>query len=505
MSLTLRSGFTIGPGVTMTSKLPLSIVTDGMRLNATSLNDWAGVTPTGSPSLGEGKYLIFTGSEYLTTDHIATNTLTNNDYTYEFWLRTTGTNSGCLLGKVGSSGYFTSAVEIGNNKLISGYWTGGSTGYDASSPDITRDEWQHYTVTYATGGALKTYYNGALVHSTTFGAEVSPRDYEISEMWFDLFRTQATNFGHGSALTADLGEFRMYSRTLTAAEVSNNYRATAPRWGVSPAPTGLSVSDPSTSAWQIKQDYPDSTDGLYWIQNANINSGSPVQIYADMTTLGGGWTLLVQNNYLAGWDNSTKLLRNSTTPPSVLVDYDSNQSDSNNYSILSWADYIKKTTSAGQATFDYMIDAAYRGRNGGAWTANEDYSFVATYDSSGYGNQMLLGRTAAVYPGQSAVTGDTGFRKNITEITRFNAGAPGETATWDYGIENIEARMPYVGTLGGYIPGGSMLLGTDSDASWWGTIISENQFNPAPWMGSNVTGTVTINTQNPHVIWYWVR
>jgi hypothetical protein len=36
---------------------------------------------------------------------------------------------------------------------------------------------------------------------------------------------------------------------------------------VTPAPTGLTINDPSTSAWQIKQDYPASTDGLYWIQN----------------------------------------------------------------------------------------------------------------------------------------------------------------------------------------------------------------------------------------------
>lgn len=269
-----------------------------------------------------------------------------------------------------------------------------------------------------------------------------------------------------------------------------------------PPPDGLTAQRAGTSAWQIKQDYPASTDGLYWIKNDNINAGQPVQIYADMTTLGGGWTLLVQStgylNPYELWNNQTVLERNTSSPPATLETYNNllgfpNGMDSTkNYSILGWADYIKKNVSGGQATFDYMIDAGYREHNGAAYTANENYSFVANYDSSSMGDAML---------------GGAGFRKNITEISHFPAGAPGDSATWQYGAASVEARMPYVALLGNpWFPGGNMFLGTNgSDGSWWGTIISLQQFSPAPWFGGGITGSVSIDLQNPRVIWYWVR
>jgi len=58
------------------------------------------------------------------------------------------------------------------------------------------------------------------------------------------------------------------------------------------APNGLSQDQAAPSAYAIKQNYPASTDGLYWISNPNVYNGTPFQVYADMTTDGGGWILL---------------------------------------------------------------------------------------------------------------------------------------------------------------------------------------------------------------------
>jgi hypothetical protein len=70
---------------------------------------------------------------------------------------------------------------------------------------------------------------------------------------------------------------------------TNNYVA---RVEPSSGANGLTPSSAGTSAREIKQNNPTAASGVYWITNPNINGGAPFQIYADMTTDGGGWMLL---------------------------------------------------------------------------------------------------------------------------------------------------------------------------------------------------------------------
>mgnify|MGYP002128989463 FL=1 len=360
----------------------------------------------------------------------------------------------------------TNSMFFGFN-LYDVYANAGSLGFNSSMGDnygLTASQvsslgllnnWNHYVFVMNSGSYLqnKIYING--VRQTLTQIQGSQN-------------TSTVNFNGGVGRIASwiystnfmqnmyLSKFKVYRRELTQSEITSKYNSSILTF----IPDGLTPATASTSAYQIKQDYPSSTDGFYWIKNANINGGAPFKIYADMTTDGGGWTLILKNSSNSVWSYANSIAYNTNNPFSTAAEITSTSSSS--YSIIGWADYIKKSSSG----FQYMIEAGTRGNYGGIWTANAAYSFVSASNAN----------------------------SNITLNTKFG--------TWNYVSNNngLAQRMPwygYVGSNTGYI------TLSDGTGNWWGTMVSNNQnYSPSPWISDAGGGAANAS---PGIIWYWVR
>jgi len=441
----------------------------------------SGLSKNGGLSYGTG--LSFDGTDDYVS--VPSGVYFNGDLTIECWVYPRSFTNWERIIDFGNG--------AGSNNVLLAYTDGGSgypafyvegAQFDATQP-IKLNQWTHLAATLS-GTTATIYINGIASGTATFSTppvNVTRNNCYIGKSnWGDananaifdelrIWNTSKTqteiqnsmsrelvgneaglvayyNFNQGVPFANNAGVTSLtdktsnaYNSTLTNFALTGNIS----NW-VNGAPItydGTTSASASSSAYAIKQAYPSSADGLYWIKNPNINGGAPFQIYADMTTDGGGWTLIMTNNLSSGWDGTNAILRNETSP-----------SINSNYSIISYADYIKKSASG----FQYMIDATTRGDWGGIWTANSAYSFVSTSN------------------------GNT----NITLNTKFG--------TWIYCDDGIEARMPY------YTSGAQGIITTSSDpnSNWWGTLIASSGWSPAPYI--NCSG-------NPHpgIIWYWVR
>lgn len=428
--------------------------------SGTTWNDLSGngsnVTLTNTTySSANGGSIVFNG----TTSYadFTANIGNTNVVTVEMWVKTNSLTSpiGMYFG-FGLYDVWTSGGNIGYNTSA-----GDLQGVNSSQVDLLGivGGWRHLVFVMNSGAKTnnKIYVNG---------------ESQTMSQVYGTFNTANANFNSGvgriSSWRNDLNwrmnmhvaNFKIYNRELTQQEITNNFNANKSRFYAEK--DGLSPQTASTNAYQIKQDYPSSTDGFYWIKNTNINGGVPFRICADMTTDGGGWTLILKNSSNSVWTYANAIAYNTQIPFTTNSEVISTATSS--YSIIGWADYIKRSASG----FQYMIDAGSRRSFGGIWTANGSYSFVKTDNT----------------------------QTDITINTKFGS--------WNYNTANngISQRMPwYSNTTGsgtGYI---TLSSGT---GNWWGTMVANNQYySPSPWL-SDASGGTSTNT-DPGIIWYWVR
>lgn len=377
-----------------------------------------------------------------------------NVVTVEMWVKTISLKAptGAMYFGFGLYDAWTASGNIGYNTA-----SGDQYGLLSSKVDYLGIEgsWRHLVFVMYAGAKTnnKIYVNGESQTMSQIGGEFSSVNSNFNS---GAGRISGWRNDASWKMNMNVANFKIYNRELTQQEITNNYNANNSRFYAEK--DGLSPNTASTSAYQIKQDYPNSADGFYWIKNANINGGVPIKIYADMTSAGGGWTLILKNSSYGGWTLANAIDLNTQNPFTKNADITSTATS--NYSIIKWADFIKKSSSG----FQYMIDAYSRNSYGGIWTANAAYSFVSTSNAN----------------------------TNITLNTNYGG--------WSYNSSNdgVSERMPWHGYVGANTGFYSLASGS---GNWWGTLIANNQYYaPAPWIG-----TLGGYAANPGIIWYWVR
>lgn len=425
--------------------------------SGTAWNDLSGngsnVTLTNTTfSSANGGSIVFNGTNSYA--NFNANIGSTSAVTVEMWVKTNSLKAPTGAMYFGFNMYdaWTANGNIGYNTAGGDHY-----GFPSSKVDYYGIEgaWRHLVFVMHAGAKTnnKIYVNG---------------ESQILSQIQGTFSALNSNFNSGAGrisswlydqnwlINMNLANFKIYNRELTQQEITNNFNANKSKFYAEK--DGLSPGTASSSAYQIKQDYPSSADGFYWIKNVNINNGEPIKIYADMTTEGGGWTLILKNSSNDGWNLANAIDLNSQIPFTKNADITSKTTS--NYSIIKWADYIKKSATG----FQYMIDAYTRNSYGGIWTANAAYSFISTSNA----------------------------KTNITLNTNYGG--------WSYNTNNdgVSEKMPWYGYVGSNTGFYSLASGS---GSWWGTLIANNQYYaPAPWIG-----TLGGNAANPGIIWYWVR
>lgn len=215
------------------------IVSDGLTLqldanNSTSYPgsgttwfDLAGtqqnITLVGTPTYTSTapSYFSFNGSSQYGTGAGAV--LTTTTYTKSVWFYLNGyADNNLVSSAAGGHFIFMSGTGSPTTRLYCGHANWPNYGVFPSTATFSLSTWYNATLTFNTTDGMKLYVNGAL--DSTYTANKTAHGGNSS--------TNIATFGGGNLLNGRIAKVYCYNRSITAAEVLQNYNADKAKFGL---------------------------------------------------------------------------------------------------------------------------------------------------------------------------------------------------------------------------------------------------------------------------------
>ncbi|WNH09176.1 fibrinogen-like YCDxxxxGGGW domain-containing protein [Thalassobellus suaedae] len=409
------------------------------NVNDSSGNNYDGTT-NGEPTLttdrfgnvnsaysldGIDDYIYFGNAMYANFPDTDGDDYYEDSFSISIWAKSSVNEEEAFIAFGEDIGLYTGMIaRIGANiSLNSSNW-----GFSASTSGKKYDgQWHQYVFVYIAGSSRKIYIDGSLIGQLNDAQRrFNFKNYGVS-VGKERFNASGTE-SLANTYTGSVDEVRIWNVALSNTEVTSLYTyennpANTPippvvktktinkngylsisandqvnRYGAIGSSTGISINGENIlsdldgltsetagiSAKQIKQDFSKSLDGIYWISNSNINGGTPFEIYADMTTDGGGWMLL---NVGAG--NTTASEFSAVTSPDVLgylpratvIELAKLSTDVQLRAGSSSTSYANKTTSTSPLAVGALQSTAIDVNGAGTWANGASSTFVVNSGS----------------------------------------------------------------------------------------------------------------------------
>jgi hypothetical protein len=199
-----------------------------------TLTDLSGNANTGtlqnSPTFNTTNFSLNGTNQHITT---TTSFVNPNAYTTCVWFRTTSTAGRVLFqhenNQTGTTGsVYGRRMWVGTDGLLYAGIYGGSVKYARTGSSVTDGTWRYASAHY-NGTDLSLYVNGALV-VTYAGIGAS----ENTTGWWRIGSYKSTSWPVASDgyFTGNVGPIQIYNRSLSAAEILQNFNAQRGRFGV---------------------------------------------------------------------------------------------------------------------------------------------------------------------------------------------------------------------------------------------------------------------------------